>query len=257
MRERPILFSGPMVRALLAGTKTQTRRVVNPQPPEHTVAVGNWQDPPGYDPAWWAFVRPGPVDRDHPFGGASIHSDPWRCPYGKPGDRLWVRETLKLWTQDPELFAYAADDTRVQGDGYNYPVRPGRPYVPSIHLARCWSRLVLEVTDVRVQRLQDISEADAEAEGVAEWAKGALSFDGQKILRPSQQYRYLWEQINGQDGPSSWRADPWVWAVSFKRVTEAQRTETGAASMEVLSVSNEPDEKTPVFPPPPSIEGSL
>jgi hypothetical protein len=136
----------------------------------------------------------------HPFGGAEIHGEPWRCRYGKPGDQLWVRETLKPWTKDPELFAYAADDTKVEGDGYNYPVKPGRPYVPSIHLDRCWSRIQLEVTGVRVEPLWEISEADSRAEG---WDGTVLG------------YAKLWESIHG---PGSWDANPWVWVVEFTRI---------------------------------------
>jgi hypothetical protein len=213
VKERPILFQGEMIRALLAGTKVQTRRALKPQPPVHTVAVGTWHDP-GPRLAYWAWTREGPPDRESFTAGAAIegikNGDPLTCPYGDPGDQLWVRESLKPWTHDPELFAYAADDARVQADGYNYPVKPGRPYVPSIHLARCWSRITLEVTAVRVERLWEISDADVRAEGC----------EGTKLS-----YAKLWERINGA---GSWDANPWVWVIEFKRVTDGVG-ETSAA----------------------------
>lgn len=224
MTERPILFQGAMVRAILSGAKTQTRRMLSRQPPANTICLGPWHHPDPRD-HWYAWTRDDGPDPQDFFNGGKI--DPWEplaCPYGQPGDRLWVRETLKPWTQDPELFAYAADDTRVQGDGMNYPVKPGRPYVPSIHLARCWARILLEVTEVRVERLQSISEDDARAEGVetyyrenAEWVARNEALGGPGASpAPRDIYWQLWETINGRD---SWDANPWVWAVSFRRVT--------------------------------------
>lgn len=190
MKSRPILFSAPMVRAVLAGTKTQTRRAVKGTALE-------WLGPDGFTPEFVASPE------NH------------LCPYGVPGDRLWVRETLKPWTQDPALFAYAADDTLVQGDSMNFPVKPGRPYVPSIHLARCWSRLELEVTGVRVERLQDISEADANAEGVQSIQCGELGAEVpyyRSLFPPRELYRMVWESLGGD-----WDANPWVWVIEFKR----------------------------------------
>jgi hypothetical protein len=232
VKERGILFQGAMVRALLGGTKAQTRRAVKPQPPQHTVAVGNWQDPPGYDPAWWAYTREGPVEHDHPFGGAEIHGEPWRCPYGKVGDRLWVREAFSgphcmeagegfaavppsKWGQGSRIW-YWADGEPTYGDW----TRPR----PSIHMPRWACRILLEVTDVRVERLQEISEADAKAEGITEFIGGWWSEHTaedraiQAGSTPQEGYRHLWEQING---PGSWDANPWVWAVSFRRLPGA------------------------------------
>lgn len=240
MRERPIMFSAPMVRALLAGTKTQTRRPVKPAPPANTVAMGRWQDP-GPEPAYWAFLRDGPVEHDHPFGGAELHGEPWRCPYGQPGDRLWVRETFYCdnafypdgvgvncrWREvDGKRVAIPIDEQRAEmlaedmyyradGDPEFEGAEGPTPWRPSIHMPRWASRILLEVTEVRVERLQDISEADALAEGVAEFARGALSPEGQAHLSPSEQFRYLWESVNG---PGSWDANPWVWCVSFRRL---------------------------------------
>jgi hypothetical protein len=213
MTERPILFSGSMVRALLNGSKTQTRRVAKYAPE-----------------ASGALLR--------------------RCPYGAPGDRLWVRET---WTWNggmcstlphfDELYVtYAADGARRSikpGGPVETPKQPpgreGEAYwksltrwwrrkIPAIHMYRWASRITLEITKVRIERLQDISEADALAEGIS-----TISFTGPdagpnlftarvgngqfNAPTASEAYRMLWESISG---PGSWDANPWVWVVSFK-----------------------------------------
>lgn len=221
MKERPIIFSAPMVRAILAGTKTQTRRVVKPQPPEILPAYAPkvyWPardrhmthgDPDGA--AYLQFERPGDYDGAHVMRGGFG----FRCPYGQPGDRLWVRET---WAQPDRRSAgfspwvYAA----------NYQERSSHRWRSSIHMPRCASRILLDVTDVRVERLQDISEADAQAEGVTpKWEPGCSgrlmdAFGGFSFRPAASAYAELWEQING---PGSWDANPWVWVIEFKRVT--------------------------------------
>ncbi|WP_063588458.1 hypothetical protein [Achromobacter ruhlandii] len=199
MRERPIIFSGPMVRAILAGNKTQTRRVVKPQP------AGAWAAP----------------------GKTS-------CPYGQPGDRLWVRESthrrpmLNLLTGDPladkyDGGAYTADGVDVlTPDGFDLAWWYSRKSCPSIHMPRFACRLVLEVTGVRVERLNDIIDSDCWAEGIEE-CDGALDeveichlakAMGRTFEDPQPSYAALWEQING---PGSWDANPWVWVVEFRR----------------------------------------
>ncbi len=207
--DRPILFSGPMVRALLAGTKTQTRRIVKPRP--------------AGDLRWggWITCSTTREDEGKAMWGEGDHLDRAhrvRCPYGQPGDRLWVRET----------FAHTH-----LGDGsgmYVFPVADprtdyGGPWKPSIHMPRVASRITLEITEVRVERLQAISEADAKAEGITNgehdpgidkggkpgWCYGQDKYAG----TPRHAYELLWESING---PGSWDATPWVWVVSFKRV---------------------------------------
>lgn len=231
MKERPILFSGAMVRALLAGTKTQTRRVVKPQPTH--------------------FNPVGVPRRVIPTGGPS---DVIRCPYGQPGDRLWVRESgamhALLAPEDPlqpMLFRHDVPTTANLGDYWVQRTRaPGASYstectreqflrhsgakaVPSIHMPRWASRITLELTSVRVERLQDISEADAMAEGIVECPIPAddegprrIGYmvgpdDGKSGLAVTavNAYRDLWESING---PDSWDANPWVWAIEFKRL---------------------------------------
>ena len=186
MKERPILFFGPMVSALLAGTKTQTRRVVKPQPVPDGNGGASWY---GRGVRW--------------AGKESNLFKAEDCPYGQPGDRLWVRETwAQNWNQlsDTRMdrsYVYRADgEQRAQDNGTDLPWRP------SIHMPRRASRITLEVTGVRVERLQDISEADSKAEGAVGHPDG-----------PWHAYRSLWTLING---PGSWDANPWVWVVEFK-----------------------------------------
>lgn len=196
MADRPMLMSASMVRAILAGTKTQTRRVFK------TRNGGVW---PNYNdiPGMRQIMR--------------------NCPYGQPGDRLWVRESF--W-EDLDGTIYKADQERgspwLEVGAYK-AIRTGAngtPYVsnwgwrPSIHMPRRASRITLEVTGVRVERLQDISVADAIAEGV-NIHPDHHSKPRESIYSPVQAYRDLWESING---PGSWEANPWVWVVEFKRI---------------------------------------
>ncbi|MEW6479746.1 MAG: hypothetical protein AB1455_09875 [Pseudomonadota bacterium] len=191
MKARPMLMSAPMVRAILAGTKTQTRRVVKPQPQRVDGGV-----PFGDAPAW-AHAEP----------GCAV----MRCPYGKRGDRLWIREAWARTTVFPgsEMVVYREGDNRTDYGG---------PWKPGIHMFRRDSRITLDVTGVRVERLQDISVADAIAEGV-NIHPDHHSKPRESIYSPVQAYRDLWESING---PGSWEVNPWVWVVEFKRL-EAQQ----------------------------------
>ncbi len=196
MRERPILFSAPMVRALLAGTKTQTRRIVKSRDLE------------------WMDVHQGLREPDNAE----------RCPYGQPGgDRLYVREAWaaphaydhlppRLIPQDARIHYAATED------------RGGLLWRPSIHMPRWASRITLEVTGVRVERLQEISEADAKAEGAdcLTWsgiegtAADLIDWPLKEVAHPHRNgFAILWESING---PESWNANPWVWVVSFRRL---------------------------------------
>jgi hypothetical protein len=226
MKERPIIFSAPMVLALLAGQKTQTRRLVKPQPPEILPAYAPkvyWpardrhmtSDPDGA--AYLQFERPGDYDGARVMRGGFG----FRCPYGQPGNRLWVREAW-AWRGDGAIPAF---DRVRKGEVWFRadPERtsPGIRWRPSIHMPRWASRITLEVTGVRVERLQDISEADALAEGVTpKWEPGCsgrlMEALGGFSFRPAASaYAELWEQING---PGSWDANPWVWVVEFRRV---------------------------------------
>lgn len=202
MKERPILFSAPMVRALLDGTKSQTRRVVKPQPKM-------------YEP--WQCV-----------GVSDMTNDALVCPYGKPGERLWVRETHRaIWGQSPGYLIgvdYKADP---QEKWERMRDHMGRPkWTPSIHMRREHGRILLEIVSVRVERLHDISEADAIAEGIEQmpcevpntrlW-RNYRPENGwtSRVCIPQNSFRSLWETISGEDG---WLSNPWVWVVEFKRV---------------------------------------
>lgn len=227
VRERPILFSAPMVRAILEGRKTQTRRLVKPQP--HNPEVF------GVSPIWGAGVRLG-SDRFGIHCATNVNGkreDRWiECPYGQPGDGLWVRETLKLGKMvsvftgqptDADAALYAADGEPVLVQPGDFDAGWGwqRPTLPAIHMPRWASRITLEITDVRVERLQDISEEDAKAEGCSGTDpepknEGGTIFAFKGISsapNPRAHFAALWESINGA---GSWASNPWVWVVSFR-----------------------------------------
>ena len=205
MKERPILFSGAMVRALLAGTKTQTRRVVKQQPiPDSRFAGG------------WKVVGKGGEESATCSPLVAHHS-----PYGQPGDRLWVRETFAR--VDGQTRPWIETDykaTYTHGDRLGDSLGITKKWSPSIHMPRHASRITLEITSVRVERLQNISEADALAEGIP-----SIDTPGAWTLpipaNPNLTAIYLgtfcklWEDING---PGSWDANPWVWVIEFKRL---------------------------------------
>lgn len=234
MTERPILFSGPMVRAILDGRKTQTRRLVTPQPSpgESNVAAGG---------LWWSWEYP---------EGRHCTQDR-RCPYGVPGDHLWVRETWRPWCgRFDSGVAYQADDAeKLVPDGLAMDWgsalgKDGRPrgldlrqmgfgvagnkyhtekWRPSIHMPRWASRLTLRVESVRVERLQDIDGYDARAEGVepAPHPATAAQWGGPSRARDALHYRLafarLWDGLNAKRAP--WASSPWVWVVTFARVS--------------------------------------
>jgi len=216
MKERPILFSAPMVRALLAGTKTQTRRPVKERSP--------W---PG-GPAWVMSILPGERLWPHEYvGDARTNLRPMLCPYGAPGDRLWVKETIRLLPEfEPEsehaVSEFSADGEITKADAWPWK----RRVLPSIHMPRGLSRIALEITEVRVQRLQNISEEDAIAEGVE--ATSPPDMLRYRDYRPEKEglrstwsyardsFHSLWESINGT---ASFAANPWIWALTFTRVT--------------------------------------
>lgn len=189
MKERPIIFTAPEVRAILAGRKTMTRRVCKGQRE---------------------------LSNEHDF-----QLD--RCPYGQPGERLWVRE---VWAVPHRYDHLGPSNIPVKGVPTHYAAteeRGGLRWRSPIQMCRWASRITLEIESVRVERLQDISEADALAEGCQCYVCGA-PLDGNSEAdchcfhrtATASDYRDLWEHINGE---GSWTANPWVWVLSFKRVT--------------------------------------
>ncbi|WP_444883493.1 hypothetical protein [Microbulbifer sp. PSTR4-B] len=209
MKEKPILFNGPMVRAILDGRKTQMRRLITPQP---------------------VTFRHG-----KPFTCAGLPTTPITCPYGEPGDRLWGRETFgyevrSLGGTPHEQIVYRAskpDAVRCYDcNGMEQPIK----WKPSVHMPRWASRITLEITTVCVERIQDISEADAKAEGLRwhslyrEWGGVELHPDSRPNLpqwrwydNPIEAFKNLWESINGA---GSWDQNHWVWVIEFRRVEQ-------------------------------------
>jgi len=221
MITRPILFSGAMVRALLDGSKTQTRRIVKDLPPWPITEICHDSGGTGK----WMPNGPAP-------SGTGMAAGHWRlCPYGQPGDHLWVRETFldTLGTgvehRDESglrhRYAFAAD---CAPGSYGDQTRKdyGLKWKPSIHMPRAASRILLEIVSVRVERLSEISVSDCHSEGIGQCdglgnneeilglARRMGTFE-QDVLR----YATLWESINGA---GSWVDNPWVWVVEFKRV---------------------------------------
>jgi hypothetical protein len=197
MKERPILFSGPMILAILDGRKTMTRRVIKRHPLIDAGFTDNFiKDPDNYVP-----------------------ND---CPFGVPGDRLWVREA---WAQSTEGVIYRANavgDDSGEREGYWVDKNrkgdewfiPGKiKWRPSIHMSRSVSRITLEITGVRVARVQDISEEDCLAEGILM----EEHYDGSLV--PA--YSGLWESLNAKSG-FGWDANPWVWVIEFGERTKTQ-----------------------------------
>lgn len=184
MKERGILFSDEMVRAILDGRKTQTRRAVKRAP--SGVHACHWSG------SYWALRDEG--------GGCTCKRI--ACPYGWVGDRLWVREAWQHGDSPSRPMIYRATDID------RVPV--GMKWKPGIHLHRANARITLEVTEVRAQRLHDISDEDARAEGVPRHDGSVRAGENHRA-----EYACLWNRINGE---GAYEANPWVWAITFKRV---------------------------------------
>lgn len=225
VRERPLLMKAPLVRATIDGRKTQTRRTrglasINVDPDRAVLSscdlgVARFVDSIPDDPA--------PMNL--------------KCPYGQPGDRLWVKETVRLvgghhvvthggaWGHDVAEAVYDADESRAPLDRWPWK----RGVLPSIHMPRGLGRLWLELTDVRVQRLQEITEADARAEGCDGWVHGHGPVTWNELLaepgylHPNfyrDGFEGLWSSINGAE---SWTANPWVWALTYRVLSTTGR----------------------------------
>lgn len=202
MREHPILFKSAMVQAIIEGRKTMTRRVFKTQPPTEYKRIKNVVND------LFTFENDMP-----PLGMFTV-----KCPYGKVGDVLWVRETWAPFIRGDKDNGYI-ELIKFAADGFEKPFTHDKDYSelgwhkrPSIHMPRAACRLFLEITNIRVERLQDISEADAKEEGV----KIPMIGDTE-LAKYKTHFSMLWEQINGEE---SWNVNPWVWVVEFKRVKE-------------------------------------
>jgi len=237
VKERPILFSAPMVRAILEGRKTVTRRALNAQSLKNIgygVQLGECHELPSEGP-----LHPNSIGYYTDF-----------CPHGQPGDRLWVRETWGVishdfddqgnmidWTPDRPATPirempfgrgyysghaiYRADGEAVWAGDDDGGGDDRSAWKPSIHMPRIASRILLEITEVRVERLQDISEEQAKAEGVRLYTDHAELGDWWHVegietysADPRKSFELLWSSVGGD-----WQANPWVWVVEFKRVT--------------------------------------
>lgn len=233
-KERPILFSGPMVRAILDGSKTQTRRVVKNS--YFDLVDGYDRVDSGY---WRSWVDP---------GSGALASHDVKCPYGVEGHLLWVRETWADVNSEsgPSIMYRADNDMRTWQDfstsfGPDYGAGPSMDYdsypgdytmwwsdlmngepdhkwKPSIHMYRWASRITLEINSIGIERLNDISHDDCLSEGVS--GSRRTKEDGQQLLPAGnsmarQRFCNLWESINGE---GSWSLNPWVWVVKFHRV---------------------------------------
>lgn len=229
MKERPILFNSEMVKAILAGRKTQTRRVVKPQPTQTEIA--------------WHWAGPRPKAKGGTGAIAAMGSDPLGsilkhlvsfCPYGQVGDRLWVKETFYaygIWRKNgtsktgKQKWAFSEITIAADGVKYKYQDDPPKEVLskktdgwgwykrPSLFMEKEASRITLEITDVRVERLNSISPEDAIAEGIV--LHTPVPGDGEP--NPVLQYEHLWEEINGKN---SWELNPFVWVIEFEKINQ-------------------------------------
>lgn len=230
MTERPILFSAPMVRAILDGTKAQTRRVVS----RHNSRLDGCEhckDLPVDLSTAWVDEGPSPAGNSGPYLKArhteldSVHRI---YPRIRSGDRLWVRETWRAETFLSDE-GYALVTVDYSADGVSRELRPPDSWTipkssiagqsPSIHMPRWASRITLEVTNVRVERVQDISEEDAKAEGVDYTAEDKQDIAGRfAVGLHTLPFIRLWDSINAKRG-YGWNANPYVWVIEFRKVT--------------------------------------
>lgn len=223
-KEHAVLFSGAMVRAILSGAKAQTRRVIKEQPFERSWSRHDHRI------HYMAGRASNGDEVDGLWAYSASSGGEWmaKCPFGQPGDRLWVRETTEAdhdTSDGVALSRYSADGAPVcypvgTGDGFDGAIQHwqySRDARPSIHMPRDACRLVLEITGVRVERLQAISEADALAEGIKA-AHGRFTHNAglQECRTAAGAFEALWTSTGGD-----WGSNPWVWVIEFKRVEVA------------------------------------
>ncbi|HAW1718114.1 TPA: hypothetical protein ACIY0Z_004078 [Escherichia coli] len=203
MKERGVVFNDDMVRAILEGRKTQTRR------PVKNVRADNC-----------LVIRKPTKKRNGVYTHVMDALEHGLCPFGNVGDRIWVRETFNAFWLDNDVIQEIKDGVSLASELCDYKAdysdssKPAEGWTPSIHMPRWASRILLEITDVRVERLHDMSEADAKAEGAS-----PVTY---KITPPEAVYRVgfgdIWRGIYGQE---NWLSNPWVWVIEFKRIQGA------------------------------------
>lgn len=194
MNEKPILFNAEMVNAIFSGRKTQTRRIMGNQPAGQDLETVHVRHNDDFNFQWY---------------GNLGESSYFPCPLGKPGDQLWVREAFATGLCTKSTLAYRATHRPEDlEEGWFEKIK----WTPSIHMPRWASRINLLITGVRVERLQDISEQDAMAEGCA-YGKGDGEID--LAVRPENHFPTLWASIYGAE---NWQANPWVWCITFERM---------------------------------------
>lgn len=201
IKERPIIFSGPMARAILDGRKSQTRRIVKPQPDAVIDGEPYWHIG-GYRASRYRVVTDPLRLGTH---------NPLRCPYGVPGDRIWVREAY-LVRGAGKIPVYKADLSAVDAAGFGAMYGGWKR---SMYMPRWASRIMLEIIKIRVERVQKISEADALAEGVSILPDAEIAARVAEDTPARMEFWALWTSIHG---PDSWNANPWVWVLDFQRV---------------------------------------
>ena len=207
MKEHPILFSTEMVQAILEVHKVQTRRIIKPQPIKNVTTV--LQSKLGDEWKWYT----------SPLALVRLSYGKWfKCPYGKVGDRLWVREGI--FEYDGWAW-YQADDIPVWANKQAKRWEHKSKTLSARFMPRWASRITLEITDIRVERLQEITEEDAIAEGVAPKLGKYITVTDETILKIKKSealnnFKELWDSINGKK--HSWESNPWVWVIEFKKI---------------------------------------
>lgn len=223
--EKSILFSGEMVRAILDGRKTMTRRIVKPQPTyeDETIYAGKIYGPEKYEPV--DYDKDGEMIEGMEIFGAYDEDGEWgvKCPY-EPGMKLWVRETF--FTRrcaccdlgDEYSDCTCGNPPKYRADGYK--LFTGEKWSPSLFMPRWASRITLEVTGVRIERLQSITEEDARAEGIKEYSNRTFGLDEPACCMGTNAriaFMRLWDSLNAKRG-YGWKVNPWVWVVQFRKM---------------------------------------
>jgi len=217
-KERHILFSGEMIRAILENRKSQTRRVVKPQPPRAEdvrasagIDYGLFTDET--IPDVWRVSGPVWAVRDKMENPPKVPQ--WRCPYGKPGDRLWVKET---WAIGSEGIVFRSDDGWIEHEPDCKELLDGGKWKSPLYMPKAAARIWLEIVSVRVERVQDISEEDAKEEGVVPDQFGIGNIRAAMKEPHGYQFAILWDSINAKKPGRDWASNPFVWVIEFKRL---------------------------------------